>query len=134
MGKMKTDMQLRQSFGWLIIGHVNILLSKEEGCCNKCCGPCSALVWLRDTVPNLLERWVGMTDSHWSWFSSDGIDWARIEAQWDEGLVQCHCKGLGALGLELMIEKREESEATLSVLREMDAAARLSCLKSLREL
>lgn len=72
---------------------VNMLLAEEDGCCPKCCGPCYALVELREA--GLLDE-VAMPPT-----PGDAYDWFDVgagkvrvellEAAWvrGEGLV-CH--------------------------------------------
>ena len=75
----------------MVAGHINILLSQEEGCCPKCCGPCAALAYFRndEMADEALSVWLEAWDLNWDWCTQDGhVRWADIEAKWT--MEECH--------------------------------------------
>jgi hypothetical protein len=118
-------MMFRESFGWLIAGTIDKLVMNAEpiydenmlivdyrpaGCCNLCCGPCSALLWLRENAPGLLDRWVALTGNGSDWFATGTIDWTDIDAQWAVGPSICVCQGLGVDEALRRLEEEEEGD------------------------
>jgi hypothetical protein len=74
-----------QAHGWLLISAINHLYAiGEQGCCPKCCGTCSALVWYSQH-PQVADRLTEEADPEPSAWITDGgtIDWGGLAIAWN---------------------------------------------------
>lgn len=83
----------RRAFGFLIAGTINQASFKETDpysgtCCPKECGPCGALLWMRDNMPDIVDIyiravWDGRPEDLYEWQNPDGtVNWRVVETFW----------------------------------------------------
>lgn len=85
-------MNYLKALGFLIAGNVNWLLDTPDpdlgvpACCTDKCGPCSALLYLKEHSSFTVNVALQQLGHRYGWQLEDGsMDWSQLEAAWQAG-------------------------------------------------